>query len=156
MKSLERIKRSSAWYVGVVFYIAHQSIEQWLFLFCALSYKKIGVSPQKQVQLCLFMGLPLLLLRRWRKTFDKLVHLSNEVCFVWIGSSVLCLFTLITNYNWILVATFFPCSSKRIIPSCKSFVDYRNCYTAATRMAFALNRLAINAEWVLVQLSADF
>ena len=108
--------------------------------------KKIGVSPTEAGTALLVYGAAAFIAAPLTgKLSDKLGALK-VMKFALFGSGVLFFaFSFITNYNWILVATFFLAAVNESFRPANLSLITEIVAPPQRRMAFALNRLAINA-----------
>jgi predicted MFS family arabinose efflux permease len=108
--------------------------------------KKIGVSPTEAGTALLVYGAAAFIAAPLTgKLSDKLGSLKI-MKFALFGSGVLFFaFSFITNYNWILVATFFLAAVNESFRPANLSLITEIVTSSQRRMAFALNRLAINA-----------
>jgi predicted MFS family arabinose efflux permease len=108
--------------------------------------KKIGVSPTEAGTALLVYGAAAFIAAPLTgKLSDKLGALK-VMKFALFGSGVLFFaFSFITNYNWILVATFFLAAVNESFRPANLSLITEIVAPSQRRMAFALNRLAINA-----------
>ncbi len=108
--------------------------------------KKIGVSPTEAGTALLVYGAAAFIAAPLTgKLSDKLGSLKI-MRFALFGSGVLFFaFSFITNYNWILVATFFLAAVNESFRPANLSLITEIVTSSQRRMAFALNRLAINA-----------
>ena len=108
--------------------------------------KKIGVSPTEAGTALLVYGAAAFIAAPLTgKLSDKLGALK-VMKFALFGSGVLFfVFSFITDYNWILVATFFLAAVNESFRPANLSLITEIVAPSQRRMAFALNRLAINA-----------
>ncbi len=108
--------------------------------------KKIGVSPTEAgTALFVYGAAAFIAAPLTGKLSDKLGALK-VMKFALFGSGVLFFaFSFITNYNWILVATFFLAVVNESFRPANLSLITEIVTPPQRRMAFALNRLAINA-----------
>lgn len=108
--------------------------------------KKIGVSPTEAGTALLVYGAAAFLAAPLTgKLSDKLGALK-VMKFSLFGSGILFFtFSFISNYNWILVATFFLAAVNESFRPANLSMITEIVAPPQRRMAFALNRLAINA-----------
>ncbi|MFZ1519074.1 MAG: MFS transporter [Ignavibacteriaceae bacterium] len=108
--------------------------------------KKIGVSPTEAGTALLVYGAAAFIAAPLTgKLSDKLGALK-VMKFALFGSGVLFFtFSFITDYNWILVATFFLAAVNESFRPANLSLITEIVAPSQRRMAFALNRLAINA-----------
>jgi len=108
--------------------------------------KKIGVSPTEAGAALLVYGAAAFIAAPLTgKLSDKLGALK-VMKFALFGSGILFFaFSFITNYNWILVATFFLAAVNESFRPANLSLITEIVTPPQRRMAFALNRLAINA-----------
>ena len=108
--------------------------------------KKIGVSPAEAGAALLVYGAAAFIAAPLTGKLSDNIGSIKVMKFALYGSGVLFfIFSFITNYNWILVAIFFLAAVNESFRPANLSLITEIVAPSQRRMAFALNRLAINA-----------
>lgn len=108
--------------------------------------KKIGVSPAEAGAALLVYGAAAFIAAPLTGKLSDKIGSIKVMKFALYGSGVLFfIFSFITNYNWILVAIFFLAAVNESFRPANLSLITEIVAPSQRRMAFALNRLAINA-----------